>query len=239
MTTPTLNIIETGLDRSVGEPRGRRGLEDAILDQSYRFGRGEDGRGAIAFFFRCEFSWPAISSRSRRRTEMIELTAKEREAVVQILRKHPDAGSDVDLDGFLKEKPLASHFFAMAARGQMKDRRVATDVYLRSLPDDLLERLALALREFRNDANGLEEDKRGSDLLLVLTLVIAQEKQVGGFKATDIELAVFMDRLAALVDIEAERRAGIWRRVDRYTLLLPVTDKQPRRTGAVKSKMEH
>jgi hypothetical protein len=170
---------------------------------------------------------------------MIELTTKEREAVVQILRKHPDAGSDVDLDGFLKEKPLASQFFAMAARGQMKDRRVATDVYLRSLPDELLERLALALREFKNDANGLEEDKRGSDLLLVLTLVIAQEKQVGVFKATDIELAVFMDRFAALADIEAERRAGIWRRVDRYTILLPVTDKQPRRTGAAKSKTEH
>jgi hypothetical protein len=240
MNTPTINIIETGLARSVGEPRGRHGLEGDILDQSYRFERGEDGRGRYCrFFFRCEFSWPAISSRSRRRTEMIELTAKEREAVVQILRKHPDAGSDVDLDGFLKEKPLASHFFAMAARGQMKDRRVATDVYLRSLPDDLLERLALALREFKNDANGLEEDKRGSDLLLVLTLVIAQEKQVGGFKATDIELAVFMDRFAALADVEAERRAGIWRRVDRYTLLLPVTDKQPRRTGASKSKMEH
>jgi len=170
---------------------------------------------------------------------MIELTAKERETVIQILRKHPDAGSDVDLEGFLKEKPLASHFFAMAARGQMKDRRVATEGYLRSLPDDLLERLALALREFRIDAEGREEDKRGSDLLLVLTLVIAQEKQDSGFRATDIEMGVFMDRFAALADIEAERRAGIWRWVDRYTLLLPVTDKQPRRAGAARSKREH
>jgi len=170
---------------------------------------------------------------------MIELTAMEREAVVQILRKHPDAGPDVDLEGFLKEKPLASHFFAMAARGLMKDGRVATDGYLRSLPDDLLERLALALREFKMDAEGREADKRSSDLLLVLTQVIAQEKQVGGFKATDIEMAVFMDRFAALADIEAERRAGVWRWVERYTLLLPVTDKQPRRTGAATSKTEH
>ena len=170
---------------------------------------------------------------------MIELTAKERETVIQILRKHPDAGSDVDVEGFLKEKPLASHFFAMAARGQMKDRRAATDGYLRSLPDDLLERLALALREFRIDAEGREEDKRSSDLLLVLTLVVAQEKQEGGFRVTDTEMAVFMDRFGALADIEAERRAGIWRWVDRYTLLAPVTDKQPRRTGAAKSKTEH
>lgn len=170
---------------------------------------------------------------------MIDLTAKERETVVQILRKHPGAGSDVDVEGFLKEKPLASHFFVMAARGQMKDRRVATDGYLRSLPDDLLERLALALREFKIDAEGQEEDKRGSDLLLVLTLVIAQEKQDGGFKVTDIETAVFIDRFAALADIEAERRAGFWRWVDRYTVLLPVTDKQPRRTGAATSKTEH
>ena len=170
---------------------------------------------------------------------MIELTAKERETVIQILRKHPGAGPDVDVEGFLKEKPLASHFFAMAARGQMKDRRVATDGYLRSLPDDLLERLALALREFRIDAEGQEEDKRGSDLLLVLTLVVAQEKRDGDIKATDIEMAVFMDRLAALVDIETERRAGFWRWVDRYTLLMPVTDKQPRRTGTSKSKTEH
>jgi hypothetical protein len=170
---------------------------------------------------------------------MIELTAKEREVVVQILRKHPGAGPDVDVEGFLKEKPLASHFFAMAARGQMKDGRVATEGYLRSLPDDLLERLALALREFKLDAEGHEADKRSSDLLLVLTLVIAQEKQVGGFKATDIEMAVFMDRFAALTDIEAERRAGIWRWVDRYTLLLPVSDQQPRRTGAARSKTEH
>lgn len=170
---------------------------------------------------------------------MIELTAKERETIIQILRKHPGAGSDVDVEGFLKEKPLASHFFAMAARGQMKDRRVATDDYLRSLPDDLLERLALALREFSNDAEGREEDMRGSDLLLVLTLVIAQEKQDGSFKATDTQMAVFMNRLAALADIEAERRAGFWRSVARYTLLLPVTDKQPRRTGAATSKTEH
>jgi hypothetical protein len=170
---------------------------------------------------------------------MIELTAREREVVIQILRGRPDAGSDVDVEGFLKEKPLASHFFAMAARGQMKDRRAATDGYLRSLPDDLLERLALALREFKIDAEGLEADKRSSDLLLVLTLVIAQEKQIGSFKATDIEMAVYMDRFAALADIEAERRAGVWRWVDRYTLLLPVTDKQPRRTGAATSKTEH
>jgi hypothetical protein len=170
---------------------------------------------------------------------MIELTAKEREALVQILRKHPDAGSDVDLEGFLKEKPLASHFFAMAARGQMKDRRVATEGYLRSLPDELLERLALAVREFKIDAKGREADKRSSDLLLVLTLVVAQEKKDGDFKATDIEMAVFMDRFAALADIEAERRAGVWRWVDRYTLLQPVTDKQPRRTGAATSKTEH
>jgi hypothetical protein len=176
---------------------------------------------------------------SRWRAEMIELTAKERETIIQILRKHPGAGSDVDVEGFLKEKPLASHFFAMAARGQMKDRRVATDDYLRSLPDDLLERLALALREFTIDAEGREEDMRSSDLLLVLTLVIAQEKQDNSFKATDIEMAVFMNRLAALADIEAERRAGFWRSVDRYTLLLPVTDKQPRRTGAATSKTEH
>jgi len=170
---------------------------------------------------------------------MIELTAKEREVVIQILRKHPDAGPDVDVEGFLNEKPLASHFFAMAARGQMKDARVATEGYLRSLPDDLLERLALALREFKLDAEGREADKRSSDLLLVLTLVIAQEKQDSGIRATDLQMAVFMDRFAALADIEAERRAGFWRRVDRYTLLLPVTDKQPRRAGAARSKTEH
>jgi hypothetical protein len=170
---------------------------------------------------------------------MIDLTAKEKETVIQILRKHPDAGPDVDVEGFLKEKPLASHFFVMAARGQMKDRRVATDGYLRSLPDELLERLALALREFKIDAEGREEDKRGLDLLLVLTLMIAQEKRKSGFRATDIEMAVFMDRFAALADIEAERRAGFWRWVDRYTLLLPVTEKQPLRSGAAKSKTEH
>jgi len=170
---------------------------------------------------------------------MIELTAKERETVIQILRKHPNAGPDVDVEGFLKDKPLASHFFAMAARGLMKDRRVVTDGYLRSLPDDLLERLALAMREFKIDAEGREEDKRSSDLLFVLTLVTAQEKQDSSIKATDLEMAVFMDRFAALADIEAERRAGFWRWVDRYTLLLPVTDNQPQRTGAATSKTEH
>src|SRR5262249_52677545 len=116
---------------------------------------------------------------------MIQLTAEEREVVIQILRNHPGAGSDAGIDGFLKEKPLASHFFVMAARGQMKDRRLATDDYLRLLPDDLLEHLSLALYEFKSDAEGREQDKRGSDLLLVLTLVVAQEKQVRGFKATD------------------------------------------------------
>jgi hypothetical protein len=170
---------------------------------------------------------------------MIDLTTKEREAVIQMLRNHPGAGPDADLDGFLREKPLASYFFAMAVRGQMKDRSVATESYLRSLPDDLLEHLAQALYEFKCDAEGREEDKRGSDLLLLLTLVVSQEKQDGLFKATDTEMAVFMDRFAALANIEAERRAGVWRVVDRYTLLHPVTDKQPRRTGAATSKKEH
>ncbi len=45
MNTPTLNIIETGFALCVGEPRGRRGLEGAILDQSYKFERCEDARG--------------------------------------------------------------------------------------------------------------------------------------------------------------------------------------------------
>jgi hypothetical protein len=170
---------------------------------------------------------------------MIDLTTKERDAVIQMLRNHPSASPDADLEGFLKEKPLASYFFAMAARGQMKDRRVATESYLRSLPDDLLEHLARALHEFKSDSEGREEDKRGSDVLLVLTLVISQEKQADVFKPTDIEMAVFMDRFAALANIEAERRAGVWRGVDRYTLLRPVTDKQPRRTGPATSKKEH
>jgi len=170
---------------------------------------------------------------------MLDLTTRERETLIQMLRNHPGAGPDADLEGFLKEKPLASYFFAMAARGQMKDRRVATESYLRSIPDDLLEHLSQALHEFKSDAVGQEEDKRGSDLLLVLTLVVSQEKQNDVFKATDTEMAVFMDRLAALAIIEAERRAGVWRVVDRYTLLRPVTDKQPRRTGAATSKREH
>lgn len=170
---------------------------------------------------------------------MIDLTTREREAVIQMLRNHPGAGPDADLEGFLKDKPLASYFFAMAARGQMKDGRRATESYLRSLPDNLLEHLAQALHEFKSDAEGREEDKRGSDLLLVLTLVISQEKQADVFKATDTEMAVFMDRLSALANIEAERRAGVWRGVDRYTLLRPVTDNQPRRTGAATSKKEH
>ena len=170
---------------------------------------------------------------------MIDLTIKEREAVIQMLRSHPGVSPDADLEVFLNDKPLASYFFAMAARGQMKDRRVATESYLRSLPDDLLEHLAQALHEFRTDAKGLEEDKRGSDLLLVLTLVVSQEKRADVFKATDIEMAIYLDRFAALANIEAERRAGIWRGVDRYTLLRPVTDKQPRRTGAARSRKEH
>src|SRR5262245_36024752 len=106
------------------------------------------------------WSSPAISSRSRWGADSIALTSTEGEAVFEILIKHPNAGPDADIDGFLKEKPLASHFFAMAARGLMKDRRAATDGYLRSLPDDLLERLALALREFKIDAEGREEDRR-------------------------------------------------------------------------------
>src|SRR5262249_14119749 len=170
---------------------------------------------------------------------MIDLTAKERETVIQILRKHPNAGPDVDVEGFLKEKPLASHFFAMAARGLMKDRRVGTDGYFRSLPGGLLERLGLGLREVKIYAGGGGEGQRSLDFFFLFALVIAQEKRDSELKATDLEMAVFMDRFAALVDIEAERRAGFWRRVDRYTLLLPVTDKQPRRTGAATSKTEH
>src|SRR5262249_61473627 len=101
---------------------------------------------------------------------MIELTAKERETVIQILRKHPDAGPDVDVEGFLKEKPLASHFFAMAARGLMKDRRVAPGGYLRSLPGDLLGPLGLALRAVKNLPGGGGGGERQLDAFFFLYL---------------------------------------------------------------------
>lgn len=170
---------------------------------------------------------------------MMELDSREREAIKLLLRTRSGAGSDADIEGFYREKPMSFHFFAMAARGQMRDRRMATESYLRSLPDDLLEHLGLALREFKSDAEGRDEDRRGSDLLLVLTMMIQQETLAGNFKVTDTEMAVYMDRFAALTNIEAERRAGAWRWVGRYTLLLPVTDNQPRRTETATSKTEH
>ena len=65
MNTPTLNIIETGLARSVGEPRGRHGLEGDILDQFYRFERGEDRRWRYCRFF-SDVSFPGRLFRAGR-----------------------------------------------------------------------------------------------------------------------------------------------------------------------------
>jgi hypothetical protein len=50
INTQTPNIIETGLARRVGEPRGRHGLEGETLDQS-GFSAARTGVGAIAGFF--------------------------------------------------------------------------------------------------------------------------------------------------------------------------------------------
>ena len=44
-----------------------------------------------------------------------------------------------------------------------------------------------------------------------MTLVVAQEKQAGGFEETDTEMAVYMDGFTALADIEAKRRVGVRR----------------------------
>src|SRR5262249_61290017 len=99
---------------------------------------------------------------------MIELTAKERETVIQILRKHPNAGPDVDVEGFLKEKPLASHFFAMAARGLMKDRRVGTRGFLRSFPVGPLGRRAAGLGGFQNLCVGGAEVDSGLNVVVCL-----------------------------------------------------------------------
>lgn len=162
-----------------------------------------------------------------------------------IKEQHPGTGPGADVEMFFKTKPLAFHFSALIARGLLKDSREATDAYLRSLSKELLEMLVMTLDDLlksNEDKEDAEEDRRGADLLAALVMLIATEKrtdrrvqfEVGAFTGTDDELLAFARRLAKLAKIETLRRVGVIKWVDRYTLLRPVTEKQPRRSMADK-----
>ena|SRR5215510_6668838 len=174
--------------------------------------------------------------------ETIQLTLEERAAVIRMIKeKHPGASPDADLEGFFKIKPLTFHFYAMVVRGLLKDWRAATDTYLHSLSNGLLEILVMALGEFLSNEDKDMERKdareRGVDLITVLILLIGAEKRkdrrvqlaVEFFDGMNDELVMFLDRLAGLTGIETLRRVGVVQLIDRYTLLKTVTDKQPRR----------
>jgi hypothetical protein len=83
-----------------------------------------------------------------------------------------------------------------------------------------------------------ETEKRGADFIGALILLIVTERRkdrrvdlaVETFDGTDAELLTFANRLAKLAGIETLRRVGVVKWVDRYTLLRPVTEKQPRRS---------
>lgn len=181
---------------------------------------------------------------------MTELTSEERAEVIRVIKEqHPGAGPGADMDMFFKIKPLAFHFSALIARGLLKDSREATDTYLRSLSKELLEMLVTTLDDLLNvgeDKEDAEEDRRGADLLAALVMLIATERradrrvqfEVGTFTGTNDELLGFARRLAKLAGIETLRRVGVVKWVDRYTLLKPVTEKQPRRSMTDKSHPE-
>jgi hypothetical protein len=181
---------------------------------------------------------------------MSELTPEERAEVIRVIKEqHPGAGPGADVEMFFKTKPLAFHFSALIARGLLKDSREATDTYLRSLPKDLLEMLVTTLDDWMKsdeDKEDAEEDRRGADIIAALVMLISTERrvdrrvqfEVGTFTDSEDELMSFARRLAKLAKIETLRRVGVVKWVDRYTLLKPVTEKQPRRSMTDKPHAE-
>lgn len=111
------------------------------------------------------------------------------------------------------------------------DRRTATDSFLRTLPGPLFDHLlVLSLGFFRPGARELDDPVDEATELCALAFVLWLDEQgLEDYPATDEEFYVLTDRFARLVSLEEKRRFGAFARINRYSMLAPVTDEFPSR----------
>jgi hypothetical protein len=138
--------------------------------------------------------------------------------------------ADADVERFAASAPVLFRLLELRAAGQFADARTVTDRFLRGLPEPLFDwLLVLALGFFRRgDQMDIETLLRSEICALMIRLVL-DEQGSNDFVGTDEEFLTMMDRLARLVLLEEQRRAGAFAWIGRYSLLSRVTDTFPPR----------
>jgi len=118
-----------------------------------------------------------------------------------------------------RDMPVLFHYFLTLTHEPLPDERRRTDVFLRSLPAELFERLSMAAAEVLGASEIEDDEMRGPEFLMLTMYLVGSEMGATGFNARDAAMVRFELRLAALVELEKTRRAGIARRTAPYTIL--------------------
>jgi len=118
-----------------------------------------------------------------------------------------------------RDMPVLFHYFLALVGEPLPDERRRTDVFLRSLPAALFERLSRAASEVLGAIEVEDDEMRGPEFLVLTIYLVSAEMGALRFNSEDTAMVRFELRLAALVGLEKERRAGIARRTAPYSIL--------------------
>jgi len=118
-----------------------------------------------------------------------------------------------------RDMPVLFHYFLTLIREPLPDERRRTDIFLRSLPAALFERLSRAAAEVLGAIEIEDDEMRGPEFLVLTIYLVGAEMDAARFNARDTAMVRYELRLAALVELEKARRAGIARRTAPYSIL--------------------
>ncbi|HKQ75849.1 MAG TPA: hypothetical protein VJ810_19285 [Blastocatellia bacterium] len=128
-------------------------------------------------------------------------------------------GDDEPVEALGRDMPILFHYFLTLAREPLPDEGRRTDVFLRTLPDTLFERLSSAAAEVMGAVEIEDDELRGPEFLVLTIYLVRAEMGATPSDVRDTTMAKLELKLAALVELEKERRAGIARRTAPYTIL--------------------
>jgi hypothetical protein len=129
------------------------------------------------------------------------------------------AGDGEPIEALGRDMPILFHYFLTLAREPLPDERRRTDVFLRTLPDTLFDRLSKAAAEVLGAIEIEDDELRGPEFLVLTICLVGAEMDAAQFDTSDTAMVKLELKLAVLVELERERRAGIARRTAPYTIL--------------------
>jgi hypothetical protein len=157
--------------------------------------------------------------------------AIEREQIRKCVARFFDAEACADeLLGYIERSaPALLYLLARKAAGLLPTGPMASDKFLRSLPEPIFAYLlTLSIDFLRQGARGVEEPMSlAPELGAVAYLLLLEERGLETYAGTDDEFHALIDCLARLVLIEDQYRGGMSCWIDRYPALTCATNNVP------------